>query len=401
MHNINNDSDFPRFKTSHAETQQLFQHLIAAGGRGGFDPGIIKYCLDQGADITIRDEYLASNTTLIWFIANSCISETREFLDVLKEYYQDTPEMLINVLKLQDDRGKTALILAILKGWGHQDDNGGDADRPKMQIAVMALVEYGAEFDSADEHCMTKFINMKDMLGNTALHYAVLHRNIDAVTYLLNNGADPTLINNDGLTPAQMLLFDYNIAYAFINNAANPNTMLDGHTFAANFVPLRALLFRDQECVVGYSDEVCSIKVTALIKQLHIYFNQCQNSKIEKNDVQRIVGDHLLDPYQPGVQASLDNMIRIANEQNNYAPRKFVIRLFDAIYQFVLSLFGCDRRSVLNSACKEFMAALENTNAITPRFEQQTSERVDLINDEQVEANVPRREPVLGAALRV
>jgi len=44
-------------------------------------------------------------------------------------------------------------------------------------------------------------IDKLDKEGNTALHYAILSDNQSIVTQLLNNGANPNIKNEEGLTP--------------------------------------------------------------------------------------------------------------------------------------------------------------------------------------------------------
>merc|ERR1711964_160908 len=43
-------------------------------------------------------------------------------------------------------------------------------------------------------------LNMQDVHGNTALHYAAMNENKELVQMLLDSGADPTLTNNLGQT---------------------------------------------------------------------------------------------------------------------------------------------------------------------------------------------------------
>lgn len=55
--------------------------------------------------------------------------------------------------------------------------------------AASVLLEYGAE------------INRQDLIGNTALHIACQYDQAKMKTFLLNQGADTTVINSDGETP--------------------------------------------------------------------------------------------------------------------------------------------------------------------------------------------------------
>ncbi|PKP51661.1 MAG: hypothetical protein CVT95_00390 [Bacteroidetes bacterium HGW-Bacteroidetes-12] len=45
------------------------------------------------------------------------------------------------------------------------------------------------------------FLNTQDSIGNTWLHYAVGYNNNEVTAIFLVNGADPNIINNEGLTP--------------------------------------------------------------------------------------------------------------------------------------------------------------------------------------------------------
>ena len=68
-------------------------------------------------------------------------------------------------------------------------------------------------------------LDIKDKLGNTALHYAVLLNNFNIVKILFNNNADPLLINNKGINVIYLALqYMYNdIIKYFIENKININ----------------------------------------------------------------------------------------------------------------------------------------------------------------------------------
>ncbi|EKX48290.1 hypothetical protein GUITHDRAFT_105896 [Guillardia theta CCMP2712] len=81
---------------------------------------------------------------------------------------------------------------------------------------VTELVDYLTtwHYENTDEHrsqndkldCKTlysAFLNNRDHLGNTALHMAVQHGNIDAIRWLLDSSAEPSMcmLNQDNLTP--------------------------------------------------------------------------------------------------------------------------------------------------------------------------------------------------------
>ena len=45
-------------------------------------------------------------------------------------------------------------------------------------------------------------------MGNSPLHIACMHGRINVVKVLLSHGADPTIINNEGKTPAEEVKAD-------------------------------------------------------------------------------------------------------------------------------------------------------------------------------------------------
>lgn len=59
---------------------------------------------------------------------------------------------------------------------------------------VKILVKFGAP------------LNYKDLDGETSLHYAASTANYEIIEFLLTNGADPTINNNDELNPLCVLL---------------------------------------------------------------------------------------------------------------------------------------------------------------------------------------------------
>jgi ankyrin repeat protein len=50
----------------------------------------------------------------------------------------------------------------------------------------------------------TMAIDAQDKDGNTPLHKAVLYKRLSAVKYLVSQGANCTISNNEGITPAQL-----------------------------------------------------------------------------------------------------------------------------------------------------------------------------------------------------
>jgi ankyrin repeat protein len=81
-------------------------------------------------------------------------------------------------------------------GWGYGDGFAGNAHR-FAPSGMMAAVKYLVEEIGAD-------VNEEDYDGNTALHQAAARGDVEMILYLVGKGADPTRINRDGQSTADM-----------------------------------------------------------------------------------------------------------------------------------------------------------------------------------------------------
>jgi ankyrin repeat protein len=81
-------------------------------------------------------------------------------------------------------------------GWGYGDGFAGNAHR-FAPSGMMAAVKYLVEEVGAD-------VNEEDYDGNTALHQAAARGDVEMILYLVSKGADPTIINRDGQSTADM-----------------------------------------------------------------------------------------------------------------------------------------------------------------------------------------------------
>jgi ankyrin repeat protein len=81
-------------------------------------------------------------------------------------------------------------------GWGYGDGFAGNAHR-FAPSGMMAAVKYLVEELGAD-------VNAEDHDGNTALHQAAARGDVEMILYLVAKGADPTRINRDGQSTADM-----------------------------------------------------------------------------------------------------------------------------------------------------------------------------------------------------
>lgn len=96
----------------------------------------------------------------------------------------------------------TPLILCVSKGWKHIDSGSQLEDRPPTlsEIAIRLVLEKNAD------------VNGRDKYGRTALHYACLHRDIEAVQFLVAHGGLWNTPDKDGLTPFDFIFYDVNRA---------------------------------------------------------------------------------------------------------------------------------------------------------------------------------------------
>jgi ankyrin repeat protein len=81
-------------------------------------------------------------------------------------------------------------------GWGYGDGFAGNAHR-FAPSGMMAAVKFLVEELGAD-------VNAEDYDGNTALHQAAARGDVEMILYLVTKGADPTRINRDGQSTADM-----------------------------------------------------------------------------------------------------------------------------------------------------------------------------------------------------
>jgi len=70
-------------------------------------------------------------------------------------------------------------------------------------------------------------VNIPNVFGSTALHEACIAQSSEAVEMLMNNGADPTLKDNDGISPIQCCRVCPELLAIFSQNVGNSKVLLD------------------------------------------------------------------------------------------------------------------------------------------------------------------------------
>lgn len=130
------------------------------------------------------------NTPLLWGIANSSVDFVLALLDL--------PDTTHVKTKSTNDHLNTPLILSVSKGWTHVATQG--KKRGVQMDIARKLLHKGAE------------VNAVDADGRTALHYACLHRNVDAIKTLVEAGADWNIEDKNHQKPLDFCVKSYETA---------------------------------------------------------------------------------------------------------------------------------------------------------------------------------------------
>jgi hypothetical protein len=142
------------------------------------------------------------------------IKELLEWLDKIgalnKLRYEEFDS---SILMYEIANGRHSSELEIMTDCGADFSNSDNIG--KTVLHLMALKNRLPAIDETKDqldffkHILTKvdqfFLNKKDSNGNTVLHYATLHKNIDIMQVLIRNGIDTEIQNNDGYTAEGLL----------------------------------------------------------------------------------------------------------------------------------------------------------------------------------------------------
>ena len=197
---------------------------------------MIPCLLEHGASLSLRDK--KGRNALHYAIEE----DNNDILELLLLTAEEKGETIIND---RDDKGNTPLHLALKGGareaallllsYAYIDVNVVDKEgtTPLMLVVwkedyqlIEMILDLGADpsisnanglnafFTAVDREDMklidllvTKaevYLNQQDAKGNTLLHWAVIKHSPEIVSVLLLNGADTTIANHDGYTPARL-----------------------------------------------------------------------------------------------------------------------------------------------------------------------------------------------------
>lgn len=162
--------------------------------------------------IALQGGVMMNASVLMDGIANSSNDAVLKLLD-------SCPFIASNHVNARSEFGKrnnTSLILSASKGWNHRSSTQ-KSKIPHSDI-IKKLLEKGAN------------IHDEDIDGRTALHYACLHRDLEAVRFLIQKGALCTQDKN-GQTPLDFVFYDEQEALILLQVATGGER---NHTFTLN-----------------------------------------------------------------------------------------------------------------------------------------------------------------------
>jgi len=183
-------------------------------------PQIVRMLLDAGAEVNAPDDdgntplHLAESLWMVRLLLGHKADPN------VRNHYESTPL----------HEAKSAYVAGELIRAGADVNARGNGGRSPLHFAhtgqhVRLLIDKGARVDVIDNdgktplHAANQYgdhraevtrellragakVNVRDAWGRTALHHAAYYRDADAVALLLEHGADPSIQDNDGKTPA-------------------------------------------------------------------------------------------------------------------------------------------------------------------------------------------------------
>lgn len=180
------------------------------------------------------------------FIQGAHAIERRD--DTLRRLLQEHPGVVTERIVLNDDQFSPCSLLEYAVAKENLSaarvllECGAKTSCASMRFAasqgsveiIRLLVEYGAEVDSTtDDHD----------IGTTPLMTAILHDEEESVQVLLTLGADPTLSDNDGLTPLANAISRQNVRIVrdLVRGGADVNAHIQG---VEDYTPLHIAIRR-------------------------------------------------------------------------------------------------------------------------------------------------------------
>lgn len=177
----------PNFRNQSNDTALNILAKLGAGKE------IIQTLAEMGADFNLMCG--VGNTPLHWAIANACNETALAIIEVGSQYQIDV-NIQSTAFNPSHQPDNTCLHLTIGKGYTDRSQDGRVLTVSNFTL-TKALLEKEAN------------PNIQNQDKNTPLHLAYLRREKSVVDLLLQHGADPTILNEKGEKPADMLKKNY------------------------------------------------------------------------------------------------------------------------------------------------------------------------------------------------
>jgi hypothetical protein len=173
--------------------KEYFEHFLKA--------------IDAGANPNYFD---GDNSILLWAVSHSGIKAAVWLCEHAKEYGID----LDKKSNWHDYNDITPLILAAKKGWDHTPTSAEETEKRAKKFSDSSAFFPGEHLDRQGQIIKALLENgadpnLQDWKGNTALHIALLKREIPTIEILLRHGARLDIKNGEGLLPEDMLKTPY------------------------------------------------------------------------------------------------------------------------------------------------------------------------------------------------
>lgn len=166
-------------------------------------------------------DYVFNNTALVWAIANANNSAAMAIIEAGKRGHY---------LDIQCSSRNSAMHMAVGKGYKKWSKDNQYLEVSNLQL-VQAMIANGAD------------VNLINVNGNTPLHLACLHRDPEMIAALLKAKADPSIRNNAGQSPQDLLKVSKAEANAILDHTVHAYRI--DESYEKNLAAAEACFARD------------------------------------------------------------------------------------------------------------------------------------------------------------
>ena len=185
---------------------------------------VVKYLLNHGADVNIRDNY--GNIPLTYC---SCVTGRADIAELLLQHGAD--------MNIQNEAGITALIYSCVEGFIDivKLVLRYDADVNIRDNFGMTALRHSCRIENADINIVKLLlkhdadVDVQNNDGGTALVFAIVQDRLDIAKLLLQHGANPNIHDNKGRTPLiyKSAKGHLDMVKLLLQHGADPNVVYD------------------------------------------------------------------------------------------------------------------------------------------------------------------------------